>query len=142
MAAIDAFATLLKIGDGAATETFATVAGVHDISGPGMSKTVHDTTVHSAGVNWRLKKGGLKDGGQITFAIHWDPDNSTHDDATGLQSLFEGDDNNNFQVVFPATTDKTWDFDGVVSGFSPTAPVDGLLTADVTIDVSGQPTIS
>jgi len=48
----------------------------------------------------------------------------------------------NFQLVFPDVGATTWAFAAYVTGFEPSAPVDDLLGASVTLKITGQPTLA
>jgi hypothetical protein len=145
MPANNAFGIALQIGDGGTpTEVFTTIAQLLDVEGPSLERKVIDTTNHGSPNGWMQYLPGLKDGGEVTFSILFDPDLNTHGSTSGLLQWF-GATNvlRNFKIVFtdaaPATT---WNISGFVSKFTPKSPVEGALTADVTIKVSGQPTFT
>jgi hypothetical protein len=54
---------------------------------------------------------------------------------------FESGDLTDFQLIFPDTGSTTWDFSGIIIGFETQIVVDGDLKANITIKVSGQPTL-
>lgn len=142
MATYSALGTLLKQGDGGSPETFTTIAQVRDISGPGLSQEAVEVTHHSSTDGWREYVGGLFDGGEISFEIVYDPAEGTHDASTGLLKDMTDRTVRNFELVFPDTGSTTWTFAALVTGFEPGAPVDGALTASVTLKLSGQPTLA
>lgn len=136
MAGLDSFGTALARSDMASSPTFTDVANILDISGPDMSKTEIDVTAHDSPDKFMEFLGGLRDGGSVTFDINWNPAETTH---TPLLSDFEDDDDpRDYMITYPDTS--TTEFTGIVTGWSPSAPVDGKLTASVTIKVSGKPT--
>jgi predicted secreted protein len=138
-----AYGTLLQQGDGGTpTESFTTVAQVSNISGPGLSMDALDVTHHSSTAGWREFIGGLMDGGEVTVDIFYDPVAGTHDGSTGLIKDMEDRTVRNFQLVFPDAGTTTWSFAALVTGFEPSAPIDGSLTASVTLKLSGQPTLA
>lgn len=140
--AISAFGTLFKIGDGAVTETFTTIAELKNISGPSLSADVIDVTVHNSGTPWRRFISGLLDGGEITFDVHFVPQNATHSYSSGLLSDFVNRVKRNFQLVFPDAGVTTWTIPGIVVNFDMNAdPADALL-ASVTVKVNGAPTLT
>jgi len=140
--AISAFGTLLKIGDGGSPETFTTIAEVTDISGPSLSADTIDVTNHNSAGGYREFIQGLKDAGEVTFTINFIPTESTHNAATGLLKDYEDGTLRNFQLVFPDAGNTTWSFAAVVTGFEPAEPIDDKLAADVTLKISGQPTLA
>ena len=142
MPAISSFGTLLKIGDGAATEVFTTIAGVMDISGPTQSLGTQEVTPQTAPNSARVFIATLLDGGEVTFDINYEPAGATHDQTTGLIKVQTDKTLNNFECVFPDAATTTWSFAAFVASFEPTAPVDGALTASVTLKISGLPSIA
>jgi len=140
---ISSFGTLLQQGDGGTpTEAFTTIAEVLDISGPGLSLGMEDGTHHSSTGGWREQIPTLLDGGQVSFDIQYDPVGATHDASTGLIKDMEDKTLRNFQLVFPDSGSTTWSFAAYVAEFEPGAPVEGKLTASVTLQLSGQPTLA
>ena len=142
MTSMSGFGTLIKIGDGATTEVFTTVAQVKSISGPGLSMDAIDATHHSSTAGWREYIGGLLDGGEVSFDINYDPVENTHDAGTGLLKDMSDKTVRNFQVVFPDTATTTWTVAALVTGFEVGAPIDDILSAAVTLKLSGQPTLA
>ena len=142
MAAISSFGTLLKIGDGAGTEVFTTIAQVMDINGPGLSQGTQEVTPQTAANRARVHIATLLDGGEVTFDINYEPAGATHDQTTGLIKDMTDGTLRNFQTIFPDAATTTWSFAAFITGFEPTAPVDGALTASVTLKISGLPSIA
>lgn len=140
--AIFAQGTLLKIGDGAMSEAFTTIAEVKSIDGPQFDTDDIDVTTHDTSDAFHEYIAGLKEGGELGFAINFVPSHATHSLATGLLGRYmeDGDKRHNFQVVFPDAT--TWLIPGYVKSFGINAPVDDVLSADVSIKVSSRPTLA
>jgi hypothetical protein len=133
----------MKIGDGATpTETFTTIAEVMDIVGPSMSLGTHDVTNHSSSGAWKEVIPGLLEPGEVTFPIAFLPTTPTHSQSTGLLRDMKNRTKRNFQIVFTDAGATAWTIAAYVTGFEPTMPVDGLLGADVTLKVTGQPTLA
>lgn len=141
MSRYSAHGTQLQIGDGASPEVFTTIAQVRDIQGPGLSTNIIDGTDHDSG-GAKSKVAGVRDGGQLTLDIAYDPAHGTHNAATGLLRDWKNGTLRNFKLVFPDAGNTAWSIAGLVQGFQPTAPVDDLLTAAVTLEVSGDPTLA
>jgi predicted secreted protein len=136
------FGIQFLIGDGGTpSESFTAVAEVQDCVPPTFSKEAIDVTHHGSTDGWREFLSGLKDGGEVTLTLGWLPQNATHDDSTGLLSHLYGDDVNNYQIILPDTDETTFTFAAVVTGFEGASPLDAAMTADVTLKVSGKPTI-
>jgi len=134
--------TLIKQGDGASPEVFTTIAQVVGLGGPSISLDPLDVTNHSSVEGWKEFVGGLLDGGELTLEINFDPADGTHDSTTGLIKDMTDRTVRNFQLVFSDTANTTWTIPALVTGFEPAAPVDGKLSASVTLKVSGKPTFA
>jgi len=117
------------------------IAEVKDISGPGLNLNTTDVTAHD-GSGWREFVATILDAGEITFDINYVPTDGTHDATSGLLSVMEAQTLESFELIFPDAGTTTWSFSGYVTGFEPGAPVDGALTASVTIRISGDPTLA
>lgn len=140
--AISAFGTLLKIGDGGGTEVFTTIAEVKDISGPSFSMDTVELTTHSSTGAWKEYLGTLLDAGEVTFDVNFTPTGATHSQSTGLIRDMKNRTLRHFQLVWPDVGATTWSFSAYVTGFEPSAPVDNLLGASVTLKISGAPTLA
>jgi predicted secreted protein len=141
--AISGFGTLLKLGDGATpTEGFTTIGEVKDIGGPDLKLNTADVTNHSSTDGWKEKIGTLLEGGQVAFKVNFIPTTATHSFSTGLIKDMVNRTKRNFKLVFPDTGATTWTFAALVTQFKPNEPVDGALEADVTLDITGKPTLA
>lgn len=133
------FGTLLKAGNGASSETFAAIAEVKSITGPSLSMETIEATHHQSPGNYRELLPSFLSAGTISLSVNFLP-------ATAAQTVvttdFAARTKRNFQLVFPDTSTTTWSFSGYYTGFTPTADVDGILTADIEITVTGAVTIS
>jgi predicted secreted protein len=134
MSGINAFGTLLKRGDGAGTEVFSTIADVTSLTPPGISRETLDVTSHDSVNGWQEFVGGLKDPGEVSADINYQP--TEHDT---LIADFEDTAPRNYQIVFPDGT--IWKFGAILTGFEPDAPYDDKLAATLTWKVTGKPTI-
>jgi len=123
--------------------TSAFAANVTSISLPSISRdkidTTHlGTTAESGGEVWITKIPNLLiDGGQLSMDIQLDPDTAIPMTGTAVET-----------VTFTApkaagqTTAGTWAFSGFISGYKPTVPYDGLMTATVDVEVCGKITVT
>src|SRR5512138_534510 len=122
----NALGTLLKHGG-------TTIKEVCDISGPAMKAGTIDTTNHDSTGGWREFVTTLKEGGEVTFQINYDPAHATHKDAAGgLLNDFKNGTSVAFSVTFTDAANTVWSFSAFVIGFAPKMPVEGKLSADVT----------
>ncbi|MGI5347045.1 phage tail tube protein [Streptomyces sp. CA-250714] len=137
MAGIDAFGIALQRSDMApTTPTFTAIANVTNIEGPEIERDTYDVTSHDGVDGWRDFIGGLKDGGEVTLEVNYDP--RVHDD---LIADFEDTDPRDYKIVFPKSL-GSWQIKALLTGFSSEAPVDGKLAAELKLKVSGKPTIT
>lgn len=134
-AAVGSHGALLKIGNGAQSETFTTIGEVKDISGPSTTLNTEDVTSHDSG-GWTEFIGTTKDGGEVTFDINYF--------SAATQDQLETDLANatrrNFQLERPLSggLKDTRSFAAYVTAFEPSSPVSGVLTASVTLRTTGQ----
>lgn len=141
--ALNSFGTLLKIGDGGSpTETFTTIAEVGDINGVSLKQETEDVTNHSSPGGFKEKKPTILDAGQVKFSVNFIPTNATHSNTSGLIKDLVNKTLRNFKLVFPDTGSTTWAFSAYVAAVETKAVVKGILKADVTLEITGQPTLA
>lgn len=140
--AVFAQGTLLKAGNGAATEVFTTIAEVTNIGGPSLALDPVEVTNMDSTAGWREFIGGLLDGGEVSLTINYLPTNATHNASNGLIADMTNRTKRNFQLVFSDGSSTTFSFTALVTGFETGEPVDGQLTAEVTLKITGQPTLA
>lgn len=109
------------------------IAQITNLSGPGLSLDTVDVTEHD-GDGWEEHIGTILRSGTITLDLLFDPALASH--TTLIADMVAGTVNA-YSIVFPNTGSTTWTFNAIVTGFSPSAPVDGALTASVTLKPSG-----
>ncbi len=130
--AVSSHGTLLKVGDGADPEVFATIAEVLDISGPGTTLNTEDATNHDSG-GWREPIPTILEGGEVTFDINYYQGES----QTSMREDMETRTRRTYQMVLPLDPVETLEFAGYVTNFEYAAPVEGILRASCTIMVTG-----
>lgn len=130
--AVSSHGTLLKVGDGADPEVFATIAEVLDISGPGTTLNTEDATNHDSG-GWREPIPTILEGGEVTFDINYYQGES----QTSMREDMETRTRRTYQMVLPLDPAETLEFAGYVTNFEYAAPVEGILRASCTIMVTG-----
>lgn len=140
--ALDAFGTLLKLGDGGTPEVFTTIAEVTDIGGPTLALDPLDVTSHTSPAAFREFIGGLLDGGEVTFTINYVPTDSTHDNTTGILSQLTGRLTRNWELIFPDVPNTKWSFTAFLTAFETSEPVDDRLMAEITLKLTGAPTLA
>jgi hypothetical protein len=130
--------------DASSTDTTAGVAPVEtaavtNIGGPGLALDTEDVTSHDSTGAWEEVVATILRSGEVTLDIVYDPAGGTHDDTTGLVYRLDNRIRSHFDLIFRST--NNWTFFGFVTGFEPSAPVDGALTASVTIKIDGPPVL-
>lgn len=138
MAKFSGYDVLLKVKQGA---SYVAVAQVRDLTGPGLKQDTNEVT-HRDGNKWREFVGGLKDGGEVSFDVVYDPDLTTHaaGAAPGLAYMLMNGTVGDFQLAFPDPSPTTCTFNALVTSFQPNAPMGDALTADVTLKITGSVT--
>ena len=136
--AISAFGTILQVGDGGdPTELFTGIAEIHDFSGPGISLNIIEATHQLSPDAMREFVAGLKDLTELSFEIGFVPTEATHSLSTGFLKDWSDRTRRNYRIVFPDTAATTWAVSGFVTGFDISAPLEDMLTAAVTIKLTG-----
>lgn len=121
------------------TDTFETIGGVTDIGGPALEADSIDVTAHDSEDGFREHLQGLKDAGELSLELRFDPADDKHKDL--LQDYVDGD-NHSYKLVFPDSDTTSWEFEGHITGFEPSAAFEDDLTASVTIKLSGKPNLA
>ena len=140
-AAFWAYGSKIKLGDGGTPEVFAEIAEVMDISPPQLSRDSIEVTNQQSTNGWREKIPGWRDGSEVTYNCNWLPDNTTHDEITGMLSTFNDDELHNWQILLPDGT-TTISFAGFLTAFEPDLPFEEQGQLSLTLTVSGQVTIA
>lgn len=140
MAGRAAYGTEFRRGDGAEPEVFSTIANVVSISGPNRTRTTVDVTAHDSPDLYMEFLGSLKDPGQISLEINYDPTETTHE----LDDDFDDVGPRNYQVVLlPDTADeRTWDISGIMTELSDEFPHDDKMSRSMTVKITSKPTLT
>ena len=134
------FGTFLQMGDGGAPENYTTIAEVGDISGPAVSRDTEEVTNHSSPDGYEEFITTIKRSGEVTFPINFIPDNPTHDQSTGLLGVLDSGVLKNWRLLL-STTGRRWQFAALVTAFEGSSPVVGKQGGDVTLKISGKPSL-
>ena len=127
--AMKAFGTKFKRDD-------TVIAKVVSIDGPSMEREEIEVTAHDSEDGFREFVPGLADAGEISLELRFIPTDASH---LGLLSDFEDGTEKNYKLEFPDETE--WSFDGFPTSFEPTAEMEDVLSASVTIKLTGKPTL-
>lgn len=140
MSGRNGFGTQFLRGDGATpTEHFVSMANVTSISGPERSRDTIDVTAHDSASGWMEFIGGLKDGGELSIDVNYDPAETTHD----LDDDFDDEVPRTYKIVIlPDEIDEhTWTLKGILTKLGDEFPYDDKMARSMTIKVSGKPTL-
>lgn len=129
-----ALGTKLQIG----TVNPVTVAGLTSISGLDLSADTIDVTTLESEDGYRKFIAGFKDSGEVSLEGYLEIE--TGKGQKELYDLFESGEEEQFTILFPNNM-GSWQFKGVVTGFSTSADLEDPLSFSATIKVSGKPTL-
>jgi predicted secreted protein len=113
------------------------IGQVQSITGPTQSRDLIDVTNHSSTGSYREFINGLKDGGDLTFEVIYDPGDASID---LLRQDFDSGNINAWRIEFPdnpGTHGTWWTFSGLVTNFSVAIPTDDAVKLNCTIKVTG-----
>lgn len=130
--ALEAQGMLLQIGSGSPL-AYATIKEIKTFSGPGGSATVIDVTDLSSTA--KEKRLGLADEGQLSFTINYIPKDTQH---ALLRTNRDARTLTSFKLKFTDSSPvSTWTFNAYVQGFSVSGAVDGVVEANITLEITG-----
>lgn len=116
-----------------ALSSWVTIAEINSITGPGMSRDVIDTTALDTVGGYRTFITGFRNPGTVVLAM-----NFTRDSYETMKDDFENNAVQNYEIVLPDDDTTTLEFEGLVTELPLTIPPDDKISADVTIQISGQ----
>ena len=132
--AVAGVGTLFRRWDGSA---WVNISEINSISGPGMSRDTIDVTSLESTGGYREFITGFRNAGTITLAM-----NFTRGTYDTMKEDFESDDLQNYEIILPDDDNTTLEFEGLVTELPLNIPADDKVTADVTLQVSGQVTVN
>ena len=132
--AIDGVGTKFRRWDG---ENWDDIAEINSITGPGKTRDTIDVTSLDSTGGYREFIGGFRDGGTVTL-----PMNFTRSTYEVMNTDFESDVLQNYEILLPDTELTSFEFEGLVTELGLGIPADDKVSADVTIKISGQVVIN
>lgn len=120
--------------DGGTTKT--SVAEVTDITLPEITYDAVEITAHSDPDVFQRFQAGAGSVGDVKFTINVKNADTGH---TALTTLALAGTTAKWYVQPPSPFTKVYQFDGFVKSFAQSSPIDDMVTADITIQVSGKP---
>ena len=127
-------ASLATSGYGTVLNRIATpIAEVQSITGPGIALGTAEATHLSSPDAWREYIATLLEGGEVSFDLNFLPAVHELDLLADMIARVPQD----FTIEWTDVATTVWGFSAFVTKFTPTAPVEGKLTASCTLKVSG-----
>lgn len=128
---------------GASPEVWQLIAERTSLSGPGFSRDAPDVSHMDSPGGYREFTPGMKDGGEFGVEGNFVPKDASQNAETGILTEFASDVRGHWRLTFNDGSPETvWEFDGILTGFEPSMPVDDKMGFTATIKVSGQPDLS
>ena len=116
------------------------IGGLTSIGGLELSSDTIDVTTLDSSGGYREFINGFKDAGEITVEGFFLGAKDAGQQA--LYTLFESGASEEFEIVFPAEAGASWEFTGIVTGYSTSADLEDPLAFSSTVKVSGAPTLT
>jgi len=113
------------------------IAQISSISGPSLSADTVDVTTHDSIDAWEEVAITILRTGELTLELVYDP--AVH---SALLDLYENKTLEDYELQFPDDAFTAFQFDAYITAFEPSAPVDGALTASMTVKITGVPTLN
>ena len=129
-AAISGVGTRFRRWGGAA---FADLAEINSITGPGMTRDTIDVTSLDSTGGYREFITGFRNAGTISLAM-----NFTRASYELMLTDFDSDTASYYEILLPDDDNTSIEFEGLVTELPLTIPPDDKVTADVTIQITGQ----
>lgn len=123
---------LLAVETTVGSGTYTALGEVTSITPPNESVDVIDATHMGSPNRTREFIQGLIDPGDASADLNWVPGAATEDFILAWRTAGE-----TRSVRITAPNNTTYTFPGFVTGFSPTMPMDGKMTATLTLKVAG-----
>ena len=117
--------------------SYTEIARVTEISPPSLSRDPVDVTHLKSTDRWKEFIAGMRDGGEVSLTLVYNPENSTQD---LLMDDFNSNDRQDYRVKFPNDQAHAWDFEGIVTAIETAVPMEDKVSQTITIKVSGKPT--
>lgn len=133
--ALIGYGTRFLMAATAAATTLTKLAEVTSVTLPNEQVAEVEVTHYESPNRTREFIPGLNDAGEITIEINWIPGSATDDLIAAAKADAKV---RTMRIVTPPDdTSQMYTFPGFVRGFEPAAPIDGRMTASITIRVAG-----
>ena len=122
---------------------YTAIAEVAEIGPPEFSTDDVDVTHHQSPGEHKEHIPSLRDTGPIGLTVNWLPNDATQKaTGDGLLALWRSRAVRTWRMTFPVTPAVHWTFKAYVSGFNPDTPQDDKMSAEVSLMVTGDPTLA
>lgn len=115
------------------------VGGLKSINGVEITADTVDVSDLGNTDGYREKLPGFKDGGEVPASGFLDGEDEGQEECFTLLNSGEVVD---CAIVFPPKIGKTWSFKACITKFSTNADLEDAVTFDVSLAVSGKPTLA
>ena len=115
------------------------VGKLKSIGGLELSAETLDVTCLDSTGDYREFIRTFKDAGEVPLSGFFDKNDTGQ---TQLKAAFDAGTAYSMSIVFPTTISANWAFNGIVTQFSTGAEVEGAVTLDAAVKVTGQPTLN
>ena len=123
-----------RSSDGTSAGTFSSVGACRDINPPTLARDAVESTDNESEDGFREYIGGLKDAGEVSFEITFDPASA---ETTAFMLDYTTATPGYYKIVFPDASE--WGFAGLLTSYAPVAAMADKMTANVTYKLSGKP---
>ena len=131
--AVTGVGTEFRRWGGSTNPNWVNISEINSITGPGMSRDTIDVTSLDSTGGYREFITGFRNAGTITLAM-----NFTRATYEIMLNDFESDVHQNYEIYLSDPEHTSLEFQGLVTELPLSIPADDKITADVTIQISGQ----
>jgi hypothetical protein len=140
--AISALGTLLQIGNTATSPTsYTSVAEIKDVAPANLKLKTKEVTTQVSPGGFSEYIGTTIDGGKVTFTVNYLPTDPTHNNSAGLRYIMRTRKPWSFKIVYSDSGASADTFQALIEDIKPDAKVADELTEQITLQITGQPTL-
>jgi predicted secreted protein len=125
---------VMRSDDRTSSGTFSTVGAVRDITPPKLARDAVETTDMESPERWKEYIGGMKDGGEFSFEMTFDPASA---ETTAFMTDLNTDLTGYYKFIFPDLSE--WGCAALMTGFEPSVPIADKMSATITFRLTGKP---
>ena len=140
------FGVTFSIGDGAlsTTPTYTAIASVKTFNGDEIASVMSETTAHDSAAGYReFVPSGLFEVSDIELGLAFDISEGTHANSSGgVTHALLNKTLLAYKIELPDSGGTNWVFDAYINKIKWDSPKEEHIMANVTLKVTGQPTLS